>query len=99
MSQEENWKKLAEMQNQQTNKILESLGEYLKKNPLPNQEKAGSGENHSTLLEILNCPNCVPDREAVKDKLHELLGHKKCKECGTYGNEKTEYCEDCGEEY
>ena len=92
MSQEQNWEKME-------NLIEKSLKKYLEKPTQSQTEtKTGSGESHSTLLEMLNCPNCVPDRNAVKDALHGLLGHKKCKECGEYGGEKQEYCPECGEE-
>ena len=91
MSQEPNWEKMRMM-----------LREELKSsNPIPakteDPQKAGSGESHKTLTEMLSCPNCVPDKEAFKHAFHSLMGDKKCKDCGKYEPEDKEYCDHCGE--
>ena len=92
MSQTENWEKMESL-------IEKSLKKYLEK-PAPNpdpQPTTGSGESHKTLTEMLSCPNCVPDKNAFKEAFHSLMGDKKCKDCGKYGEEDKEYCENCGE--
>lgn len=94
MSQEQNWEKMESL-------IEKSLKKYLEKPTQSQTEtKTGSGESHKTLTEMLNCPNCVPDKNAFREAFHSLMGEKKCKDgdCGVWNNEEREYCEHCGEE-
>ena len=91
MSQEQNWEKMESL-------IEKSLQKYLEKpSSQPETPKDGSGESHKTLTEMLSCPNCVPDKKAFKEAFHSLMGDKKCKDCGKYGDEEKEYCDHCGE--
>lgn len=53
---------------------------------------------HKTLSERMLCKDCNPKEEYVKAHL-QLMGQKKCKECGNIDREKQEFCSDCGEDY
>jgi len=68
--------------------------------PAAKVEKVSSGDTHKTLLEMLECPNCLPDGDMpkVKHKLQHIVGLKECKgdECHYVQSNTAGECKNCG---